>query len=372
MKPFSVLMTSTSYPKDDSDWRARFIADMVASLAARDDLRLFLWAPPGKLPNQVFSLLDADDARFLESMSQMGGMAHLLRTAKFAAARNGIQLLARLRKCFARAPSDLLHINWLQNALALPCKDKRPVLITVLGSDYRLLGIPGVTWALRHKLRGRKAHIAPNAEWMAPMLHNKFGDIAKVEAISFGIDAAWYSIRRSQSAASTGRWLTVARVTRGKIGNLFAWGKDCFVGARTLHLLGPHQDSSVQLPSWVHYHGPTFPEALASDWFPEAAGLVSLSQHDEGRPQVMLEAMAAGLPVIASDLPAHRDIIQNRKTGFLVSSQEELHEALDFLSVPENNLQFGSAARELAVQRYGTWADCATRYHAAYTELLRP
>jgi glycosyltransferase involved in cell wall biosynthesis len=62
------------------------------------------------------------------------------------------------------------------------------------------------------------------------------------------------------------------------------------------------------------------PRALLEEWFPQAAGLITLSQHDEGRPQVLLEAMAARLPVIASNLPAHRDLIRSGETGMLVDS----------------------------------------------------
>jgi len=51
------------------------------------------------------------------------------------------------------------------------------------------------------------------------------------------------------------------------------------------------------------YHGPVSPDNLWGKWFPLCSGLITLSHHDEGKPQVMIEAMVAGLPVIASDMP---------------------------------------------------------------------
>src|SRR3546814_20018551 len=61
---------------------------------------------------------------------------------------------------------------------------------------------------------------------------------------------------------------------------------------RSLHLYGPMEEE-VELPGWVHYHGPASPRLLADEVFPAARGLITLSQHAEGRPQVLLEAMAA-------------------------------------------------------------------------------
>lgn len=370
MQPLSVQLISTSYPSSAADWRARFMADMVESLAAKKDIQLSVWAPRGDLPENVHSALTPEDAQFLEEITKAGGIAHMLRASRFSAARHVIRLLIGLRRCYRRSDHDILHINWLQNALSLPVDDTRPALVTVLGSDYRWLSLPGLPILLRRVLRGRKAHIAPNAEWMVPALSKVFGDIAEVSAIPFGIEKSWYTVQRDNNACTSNQWLAVTRVTRGKIGNLFSWGEDIFSSKADLHLLGPHQEDTVIIPDWVKFHGPTFPDALKSGWFRQAAGLISLSQHDEGRPQVMLEAMASGLPIIASDLPAHRDIIRHGETGFLVSSREDLHTALNYLSDPENNRKIGAAAREVAIASYGTWEDCASRYQTAYARLI--
>ncbi len=66
-----------------------------------------------------------------------------------------------------------------------------------------------------------------------------------------------------------------------------------------------------------------------------------LPSKSEGMPQVLVEAMARGKIVIASDIPAHRDIIQNGKNGFLFKSDDsmDLARRIDYiLSLPSGTL----------------------------------
>ena len=84
----------------------------------------------------------------------------------------------------------------------------------------------------------------------------------------------------------------------------------------------------------------------------------------------MLEAMAAGLPIIASDLPAHRDFIDHMQTGWLVDTQPSFADALLQLEQPALNATIGQAARQWARKSVGTWDDCAARYCVLYASLV--
>jgi len=365
-----ILLSSSSYPQDAQDWRSRFIANMVAALAKRNDLELALWSPFGTVPQSVAWANSTDDTRWLDMLSHNGGIAQVLRSRHVFAVGTAVSLLVRLARVYRRQSADVVHANWLQNALPL-WGTRTPALITVLGSDFGLLRLPGMRTAVRAMLQQRKAVLAPNAQWMVATLQDAFGDLAEVRPILFGVDGAWFELQRTPASDEVQHWLAITRLTHAKIGDLFTWGDGLFGPQRQLHLFGPMQES-VDVPSWVQYHGPTHPAELQQKWFPNASGLITLSRHDEGRPQVMLEAMASGLPVLASDLPAHRDLVQHRQTGWMAADRKALVEGLDWLEDPRHNQQAGQSARQWIKDTIGTWDDCAAHYAAAYRDLLEP
>ena len=362
-----VLMATTSYPADTADWKGRFIHELAASLDRTGQVHVMLWGPDGLLPGDVVSANSAEDRHWLQRLVNAGGIAHLLRQRPASGMVSAAGILSRLRKACLRNRADLYHVNWLQLALGLP-DDGRPAYVAVLGSDFGLLGMPGMTRMLRRAFARRRTLLAPNAGWMGTELTARFGDVAEVRPNPFGVVPGWFDIE--QEPASPAEWLVVSRVTRKKLGDLIEWGEGLFGANRRLRLLGPMQEQ-LALPGWIEHAGPTDPDALQRRWFPRATGLLTLSRHDEGRPQVIIEAMAAGLPVIASGIAAHTDLIRHGETGWLVDSREELAAALRHAETPSLGSDVGRSAQHWIRKQIGTWDDCALRCVTAYRDLLR-
>jgi glycosyltransferase involved in cell wall biosynthesis len=239
----------------------------------------------------------------------------------------------------------------------------------VLGSDFGLLRMPGMTGMLRRAFARRRTFLAPNADWMAARLEANFGGVADIRPNPFGVSPDWFDVPRKPSDSRD--WLVVSRVTRRKLGDLTEWGEGLFGETRRLRLLGPMQEQ-LPLPRWIEYGGSTDPGALRGRWLPHAAGLLTLSRHDEGRPQIMIEAMAAGLPVIASAITAHVDLVRHAETGWLVDSRQALVEALAQAETPSIARDVGQRAQTWIREHIGTWDEYAHRCIDAYRELLQP
>lgn len=96
-----------------------------------------------------------------------------------------------------------------------------------------------------------------------------------------------------------------------------------------------------------------------------------LTSHSEGLPNVVLEAMAAGLPVVATAVGGVTELVEDGVTGLLVDPADPpaLAQAIRTLvDDPERRAQMGAAARRRA-EAY-SWERCRTSHEELYRHLL--
>jgi glycosyltransferase involved in cell wall biosynthesis len=104
------------------------------------------------------------------------------------------------------------------------------------------------------------------------------------------------------------------------------------------------------------------------------AGLLALSSRTEALPNVVLEAMAAGLPVAATAVGGVPELVTPARTGWLAAAGDipGLAAALGrLLGNPEQCRAFGLAGRERAVRDFSLQT-MARRYEDVLDRLLAP
>jgi glycosyltransferase involved in cell wall biosynthesis len=82
-------------------------------------------------------------------------------------------------------------------------------------------------------------------------------------------------------------------------------------------------------------------------------------------PVSVMEAMATGLPVVATDIVGNRDLVQHGRTGWLATSEDGLVAGVQWLvRDPALRLSCGSAASEYVRHRHSTHSMMQHLYRA--------
>ncbi len=103
----------------------------------------------------------------------------------------------------------------------------------------------------------------------------------------------------------------------------------------------------------------------------QAANLFVLPSRHEGMPNAVLEAMACGLPVVASRIAGNEELVVTGETGLLVPSEEvpALKDALaELISDAPRRQEMGMAARRYIEEHYA-WSQIAGKYLALLQEI---
>ena len=133
---------------------------------------------------------------------------------------------------------------------------------------------------------------------------------------------------------------------------------------RLLHLIRSYGiEKQVVLTGLRH----DIPELLAQ------ADLFVLSSRHEGLPLSAVEAMAAGRPVVVTDVGGNRELVTSGVNGLIMPSGDSVRFAtalIEMIEQPERRLAYGRAAREFVSRQFAIQT-IAEQYEELYEHMAR-
>src|SRR5665647_12111 len=126
-----------------------------------------------------------------------------------------------------------------------------------------------------------------------------------------------------------------------------------------------------KITDFIKFIGPVDHEDIPL-WI-SASDILVLPSLSEGRPNVVLEALACEVPVVATDVGGIPELIINGETGYLVPAKNplELSEKVNKLLGDENQREkMGKFGRKSIIQRGLTWEAHAKKTVDIYSKLL--
>lgn len=391
MNKMRVLALTTSYPLRSGSSAGVFVQSLYRHLPPEYAIDVICPAGP-ETPKATFDDFAKAGIRVhavryapkpWRTLAQgSGGVVAGLRRAPWRICWLPALLGALFWRCLMRAgEADLIHANWaLCGAIAgvVGRLRRKPVITTLRGDDVKRAARSWLDQLILGTAVRNSRIVICVSNAMAEQLRARFPRRAiDIHVCLNGVDEGFLRIDRTASSDAVLRILAVGSLIHRK-------GFDVLIEAvaRARQRLqmrvrvigdGPERETLLALAASLDVSSRfQFDGAVPVTGMPERfadADVFVLSSRSEGRPNVVVEALAAGLPVISTDLDGVHGMVIDGETGWLVPIGDagRMAAALDHAAADRADLgRRGERAHALAQTRIGTWTDTARAYDALF------
>ena len=398
-----VVMVTTSYPRFPGDSVGTFMEPIARSVAARGhDVHVVApWHP------LVTRGPEEDGVRFhfyryapLRSLNVFGYAAAMradvnLRAAAYIAAPLALAAGWRAARIVARRHrATVMHGHWvipggITAALAAP---RLPLVVSLHGSDvYVAERLAPARAAARHAF-ARAGFVTACSDDLARRAIALGAVADRIETVPYGVDTARFgpdaairSARRKELGIGERVSLCVAagRLVHKK-GFEYLIDSVPFVPGLVLAIAGEgtldralrSQAEAKGVAERVRFLG-NQPQDKVGEYFAAADVICAPSIRDDsgnvdGLPNVVLEAMASGTPLVTTAAGGIGSVVEHERTGLVVPERDAGAIAAAISRLLGNRViarEIGEAARTEVQRRFG-WNRAAERFEAAYARAL--
>lgn len=379
-----ILVLTSTFPRWPGDREPPFVFELCRRLAAAHQVLVIAPHCPGAATEErLGENLAVRRFRYapqaLESLAYDGGILEKLRRGRWRLLLVPLFLAAELAatlRAVRRERPDVIHAHWIvpQGLVGLlaaaACGGKRPALVcTSHGAD--LFALRGL---LARQLKGCVARRAAALTVVSAAMKARALELGarpeRVRVMPMGIDARQRFAPDPSSERRRDELLFVGRLVAKKgVGHLLDAlalvrrtlpdVRLTLVGAGPLEAELRAQALARGLDAHVVFAGAVANEELAP-YYRRAAALVVPSVvtpegDQEGLGLVIGEALACECPVVASDLPAIRDLVHDGMTGFLArpgDATDLADKIVRMLGDPGRAARLAREGRGLVLERF--------------------
>ncbi len=390
-----VGMLTTGFPRFEGDLFGNFVKELARALVRLDE-QVLVVAPHEHGVSQGEQVDGMEIRRFKyawpsrwQRVAYGGGIPTNLRCSWLSRLQVPLFLLGFwLAARRAANQCNLLHCHWTISGLIASWATRGrslPLVLSVRGSDIHLLG-KGMLQGVNRRIYKRMDCIVAVSEDIARQLAQAGVEADKIRVVYNGVDSRF----KPTDQAEMRRQLAVPQdcflalfvgllvPVKGLDVLLQALGQ---IDDERLHCAvvgdGPLKEELEvevlrrKMEERVHFCGRR-PTAEIPNWI-NAADVLVLPSRSEGRPNVVLEAQACGVPVIATRVGGTPELVCDGENGLLIDSGDAgalAQRLLLLMRDGEYRRQLGRHARENIVSGNFSWEHSAHTMRMIYQEVL--
>jgi teichuronic acid biosynthesis glycosyltransferase TuaC len=345
----NILVFTSLWPNNEQPNLGVFVKNRIAALANIDGIDVRVVAPVPYFPKLFQSPIIPARWRRMARIADREMIAGIetFHPRHIVTPKVGMTFYSRwmargaedlLRRLHAEQPITLLDAHYVypdgHAAVLLGERLNIPVVITARGTDINLFSrMPLIRPMIRQALKRARGVIAVSSALKQRMVEVGI-EAEKVTVIRNGVDHSIFyprdraEARRRLGLASDSRIIITvgALVTVKGIDRLIDAMKLLSNESMKLYVIGEgperaaleSQIAKFELTDRVFLVG-SRPQQDLAEWY-SAADLFCLASSREGCPNVVIEAMACGTPVIAADVGGVRELIVRRGCGRVISA----------------------------------------------------
>lgn len=385
-------MLTTTYPSHSEDWAGVFIAKLMAAVKERGyTVTVVAPATPDFHGRRIVDGIETIrfsyffPRSFERLTAGAGGIPENLAGSLLAK----LQLLPMMtaflvHALFASRSSNIVYANWLGAGIigaAINLLTGSPLVVSFRGDDG-YLARDRLLWKLLTKWVIRRAGaVAPVSKELLDIMVALGAPSTKCYLPRFGVDTELFQPSRDpRRNTEKVRILYVGSLIqkKGLQDLIVALSGEEFTGL-SLVVVGdgyyaPNFKALSQtcgLEDRIQWRGILKPREVADVM--RDSEILCLPSHTEGTPNVVREAMASGLPVIATRVGGIPDLVREGVTALLYEPHDidGLRDCLKTLARDEKlREQYGKAGRELLVKSESTWDSTAAEFDKLFRLLM--